>query len=231
MDSLLVHMHGGGVPRAVVNRPLALLLDEPLGALDYHLRKTMQIELKQLQRRLGIAFVFVTHDQEEALSLSDRVAVLHEGKLQQLDTPRKVYEEPSNLTVAQFIGETNIFPTTVLAEQEQRMTVTIEDRKWVVDNKNDFAVGEKVNILIRPEDLRVWDENEVDDTTDMFHGRVEEVIYKGSTVDLCVRLDGGKLLYATEFFDEDDDTLVYSIGERVWVNWISGWEVILPHEA
>ncbi|MBB71879.1 MAG: spermidine/putrescine ABC transporter ATP-binding protein PotA [Legionellales bacterium] len=237
LSQRLPHQLSGGqqqrvaIARAVVNRPLALLLDEPLGALDYHLRKTMQIELKQLQRRLGIAFVFVTHDQEEALSLSDRVAVLHEGKLQQLDTPRKVYEEPSNLTVAQFIGETNIFPTTVLAEQEQRMTVTIEDRKWVVDNKNDFAVGEKVNILIRPEDLRVWDENEVDDTTDMFHGRVEEVIYKGSTVDLCVRLDGGKLLYATEFFDEDDDTLVYSIGERVWVNWISGWEVILPHEA
>src|SRR5690348_17040427 len=103
------------IARAVVNRPLVLLLDEPLSSLDYRLRKTMQIELKQLQRKLGITFIFVTHDQEEALSMSDRVVVMHEGSIEQVGTPRQVYEEPQNLTVANFIGEANLFDSEIIA--------------------------------------------------------------------------------------------------------------------
>src|SRR5262249_28534812 len=97
------------IARAAVNRPRVLLLDEPLSALDYRLRKTMQIELKQLQRTLGITFIFVTHDQEEALSMSDRVVVIQEGCIEQIGTSRQVYEEPGTLKVATFIGEVNIF--------------------------------------------------------------------------------------------------------------------------
>ena len=97
------------IARATVNLPRVLLLDEPLSSLDYRLRKTMQIELKQLQRKLGITFIFVTHDQEEALSMSDRVVVMQEGYIEQIGTPRTVYEEPGTLKVAKFIGEANIF--------------------------------------------------------------------------------------------------------------------------
>lgn len=216
------------IARAVVNRPLVLLLDEPLSALDYRLRKTMQLELKQLQRQLGIAFIFVTHDQEEALSMSDRVVVMDDGRIQQIGSPREVYEEPHNLNVAQFIGEVNIFDVDVLATTGDTLTVNIEGSEQTYANKGDFVVDDPVNILLRPEDIRVFDTTEVDDTKDMLPGIVEEVIYKGSTVDLMVRLSSGKLVHATEFFNEDDDSLVYTIGERVWIQWVPGWEVILP---
>ncbi|HSW69947.1 MAG TPA: spermidine/putrescine ABC transporter ATP-binding protein PotA [Gammaproteobacteria bacterium] len=219
------------IARAVVNRPLVLLLDEPLSSLDYRLRKTMQIELKQLQRKLGITFIFVTHDQEEALSMSDRVVVMNEGGIEQIGTPRQVYEKPQNLTVAQFIGEVNIFDSEILAINGNKITVSIHGKERIVKSSREFTVGQKALVLVRPEDLRVWDHSEVDDTNDMFPGQVEEVIYKGTTVDLMVRLSNNQLVAATEFFDEDDDRLEYAIGEPVWTTWLSGWEVILPHET
>lgn len=219
------------IARAAVNRPRVLLLDEPLSSLDYRLRKTMQIELKQLQRKLGITFIFVTHDQEEALSMSDRVVVMQEGYIEQIGTPRQVYEEPSTLKVATFIGEVNIFDGYILSvEDNKQVQVSILDKPRIAKSSRNFRPGEKVHVLIRPEDVRVRDYSEVDDTHDMFAGHVEEVIYKGTTVDLMVRLANNKLIAATEFFDEDDDRLEYKFGEPVWVNWTSGWEVILPHE-
>lgn len=219
------------IARAVVNRPLVLLLDEPLSSLDYRLRKTMQIELKQLQRKLGITFIFVTHDQEEALSMSDRVVVMHEGRIEQIGTPRQVYEQPQNLTVAQFIGEANIFDSVVKAIDGKQITVNIQGQDRIVKSTRAFEIGQKVHILVRPEDLRVWGQPEVDDSKNMYPGIVEEVIYKGTTVDLMVRLANNQLVAATEFFDEDDDKLEYTIGEPVWATWLSGWEVILPYEA
>jgi len=220
------------IARAAVNRPRVLLLDEPLSSLDYRLRKTMQIELKQLQRTLGITFIFVTHDQEEALSMSDRVVVMHEGHIEQIGTPRQVYEEPQNLTVAKFIGEVNIFEGDILETPgDKQVLVTIMDKPRLAKSSHSFTAGEKVTILIRPEDVRVWGQKEVKDTTDMFAGTVEEVIYKGTTVDLRVRLVNHKVVAATEFFDEDDDRLEYKIGEQVWINWTPGWEVILPYET
>jgi len=218
------------IARAIVNRPLVLLLDEPLSSLDYRLRKTMQIELKQLQRKLGITFIFVTHDQEEALSMSDRVVIIQDGIIQQVGTPRQVYEDPQNLTVAKFIGEANIFDSEVLAIDGKYLTVGIEGKQRIVKTSRQFTIGQKVHLLVRPEDLRVWGQSEVDDTNDMFPGTVEEVIYKGTTVDLMVRLANNKLVAATEFFDEDDDRLEYTIGEKVWATWLAGWEVALPHE-
>lgn len=219
------------IARAVVNRPLVLLLDEPLSSLDYRLRKTMQIELKQLQRKLGITFIFVTHDQEEALSMSDRVVVMQEGCIEQVGTPRQVYEDPQNLAVAKFIGEANIFDSEIIAIDGKQLTVNIQGKRRMVKSARQFTVGQKVHVLVRPEDLRVWDQKETEgDTNEMFPGVVEEVIYKGTTVDLMVRLSNNKLVAATEFFDEDDDRLEYSIGEQVWATWLSGWEVVLPYE-
>jgi spermidine/putrescine transport system ATP-binding protein len=219
------------IARAVVNRPLVLLLDEPLSSLDYRLRKTMQIELKQLQRKLGITFIFVTHDQEEALSMSDRVVVMHEGGIEQVGTPRQVYEAPQNLTVAEFIGEANIFDSEIIAINGKELTVNIQGKQRVIKCARPFSVNQKVHILVRPEDLRVWGQAEVQDISDMYPGVVEEVIYKGTTVDLMVRLSNNQLVAATEFFDEDDDRLEYVIGEQVWATWISGWEVVLPYET
>ncbi len=221
------------VARAAVNEPLVLLLDEPLSALDYSLRKNMQIELKALQRRLGITFVLVTHDQEEALSISDRVVVMNEGCIEQIGTPREVYEKPANLYVANFVGETNIFDTTVLSVDDAHMIVDIEGVKIRLNNPKEFKEGDKVHIIVRPEDLRSWDITEVesDEKKAMMRAQVEQVIYKGSTVDLILRTEEGRRLSTTEFFDEDDEDLDYRLGEKVWVEWMPGWEVVLLHEG
>src|SRR3990167_7727387 len=152
------------IARAVVNKPLVLLLDEPLSSLDYRLRKTMQLELKQLQADLGITFIFVTHDQEEALSISDRVVVMHEGGIEQVGTPQEVYEEPCNLTVAKFIGEVNIFDTKIIAANEKHLDVVIENKRFILNNRKKYTAEKEICTLVRPEDLQVWGQSEVDDT-------------------------------------------------------------------
>jgi spermidine/putrescine transport system ATP-binding protein len=240
LDSFLrrkPHQLSGGqqqrvaIARAVVNKPLVLLLDEPLSSLDYRLRKTMQLELKQLQKQIGITFIFVTHDQEEALSMSDRVVVMHDGEIQQIGTPREVYEEPDNLQVAKFIGEVNIFDTKVLSADDKELQVEIEGKEFKLKNRRKYSAEQALYTLVRPEDLQVWSPSEVDDTETMFQAVVEEVIYKGCTVDLMLRLMSGKRLAATQFFNEDDEKLDFLPGEAVWVHWIPGWEVILPNET
>lgn len=218
------------IARAVVNQPLVLLLDEPFSALDYSLRKNMRIELKELQRRLNITFIFVTHDQEEALSMSDRIVIMNQGAIEQIGTPRDVYEEPKNLFVTGFIGEANIFETRVDAASEKEIEVMIENKTFHFQNKKQLPVGQIVNVILRPEDINVWGKLEIENTKDMIPGVVEQVIYKGSTVDLIVRLASNKLISASEFFDEDDEKLEYEVGEKVWVGWRVGWEVIIPHD-
>jgi spermidine/putrescine transport system ATP-binding protein len=220
------------IARAVVNEPIVLLLDEPLSALDYNLRKNMQIELKQLQRRLGITFIFVTHDQEEALLMSDRVAVMNEGYIEQLGTPKDVYEEPTNLYVAEFIGETNIFNTEISEVYDNKLIVDIEGKRFALNNKKDLIAKQQIHVIIRPEDVAVWSEHEVteEESKNMLPGVVEQVIYKGSTVELIVKLASGKKIAAAEFFNEDDEKLDYHIADKVFIDWIPGWEVILPYE-
>lgn len=220
------------IARAVVNKPAVLLLDEPLSALDYSLRKSMQIELKRLQRQLNMTFILVTHDQEEALSMSDRVVVMDHGVIEQIGTPREVYEEPKTLTVAKFIGETNLFETEVIRANAEQVTVVIEGRTFLLENTANFSQGQQVTVLVRPEDLRSWDRTEIadKDLEQLIPAKVEEVIYKGSTVDLILRTHQGTRLSVTEFFDEDDENLDYNLGEAVWVEWMLGWEVILPHD-
>jgi spermidine/putrescine transport system ATP-binding protein len=190
----------------------------------------MQLELKQLQTQLGITFIFVTHDQEEALSMSDRVVVMHEGRIEQIGTPREVYEEPHSLRVARFIGEVNIFETQIISADDDVFHAIIEGKEFTLKNRHHFSKNQKVYTLVRPEDLEVWSPVEVTDTSQMFPGVVEQVIYKGSTVDLMVRLQSQNLLAATQFFNEDDEKLDFHSGESVWVHWIPGWEVILPDE-
>ncbi len=219
------------IARAVVNEPLVLLLDEPLSALDYRLRKTMQLELKQLQSQLGITFILVTHDQEEALSTADRVVVMNEGVIEQVGTPREVYEEPINLHVAQFVGEVNIFNTKVLSADERYIQAEIEGKVFDLENTKHFSENEAIHALLRPEDLEVWGKNDVDEHANMYEATVLQVIYKGSTVDLVLKLETGTQVLVTQFFNEDDDKLSFELGESVWVNWHLGWEVILADES
>jgi spermidine/putrescine transport system ATP-binding protein len=218
------------IARAIVNHPEVLLLDEPLSSLDYRLRKAMQYELKQLQKALNITFIFVTHDQEEALSMSDRIAVFNHGQLEQIGTPREVYETPRNLHVAQFIGEANIFDVSIHALYDAELVTFIEGIPLRCKNKANYNVGDKAHLIIRPEDIRVWSENEVESTEGMLPGKIVDIVYKGSTVDVTVELSSGKLINASEFFDEDDDELEYKPNEIVWVQWFTGWEVLLAFE-
>ncbi|POF58511.1 putrescine/spermidine ABC transporter ATP-binding protein, partial [Vibrio vulnificus] len=144
------------IARAVVNKPKVLLLDESLSALDYKLRKQMQIELKQLQRQLGITFIFVTHDQEEALSMSDRIIVMRSGVIEQDGSPREIYEDPKNLFVARFIGEINVFEATAKERlDENRIRAEIEGVDSVVYFDQPVTEGQKLQVLLRPEDLRI----------------------------------------------------------------------------
>lgn len=216
------------IARAVVKRPRLLLLDEPLSALDYKLRRTMQVELKRLQRELGITFVFVTHDQEEALSMSDRVVVLKDGVVQQLGTPREIYERPANLFTARFVGETNLFPGRLKQITDSAITVDVFGVLRTL-RRPDFSVadGQSVHVLLRPEDIRVLEPN----ADHGLSGKVVERNYKGSTLDSVIHLDDGTEVLASEFFDEDDPAFDYRLGEPVKVSWVDGWEWLLPEEV
>lgn len=218
------------IARAIINRPKVLLLDEPLSSLDYRLRKEMQFELKQLQKTLNMTFIFVTHDQEEALSMSDRIVIFNHGVIEQVGTPREVYETPKNLHIAKFIGQANIFNVEVLDARNKNLTIHIESTAIECKNTANYKIKDKLHLMVRPEDIRVWGQNEVPDNSGMLPGKIIDIIYKGSTVDLTVELPTGKKIYASEFFDEDDDKLEYSINEKVWVHWVPGWEVLLPYE-
>ncbi|GGI78989.1 spermidine/putrescine ABC transporter ATP-binding protein PotA [Legionella impletisoli] len=218
------------IARAIINRPQVLLLDEPLSSLDYRLRKSMQYELKQLQKTLNMTFIFVTHDQEEALSMSDRIVIFNEGRIEQIGTPREVYETPANLHVAKFIGEANIFDLDVKEASEEEILLEIDATPLHCKNTGQFNAGDNVHLMVRPEDIRVWSQAEVTDNENMLPGTIIDIVYKGSTVDLKVELPSGKVINASEFFDEDDDKLEYNIKEAVWIHWLSGWEVLLPYE-
>ena len=178
------------IARALINKPKILLLDEPLGALDLKLRKDMQVELKRMQRQTGITFIFVTHDQEEALSMSDTIVVMADGKIQQIGTPEKIYNEPENAFVADFIGESNIVDGVMLADCRVRFsgqTFTCVD--------GGFNAGEPVDVVVRPEDVDV-----VRPENGMLCGTVTGVTFKGDYYEIIVDIGGFKWMIETSDF-------------------------------
>ncbi|WP_448672699.1 spermidine/putrescine ABC transporter ATP-binding protein PotA [Escherichia coli] len=218
------------IARAVVNKPRLLLLDESLSALDYKLRKQMQNELKALQRKLGITFVFVTHDQEEALTMSDRIMVMRDGRIEQDGTPREIYEEPKNLFVAGFIGEINMFNATVIERlDEQRVRANVEGRECNIYVNFAVEPGQKLHVLLRPEDLRVEEIND-DNHAEGLIGYVRERNYKGMTLESVVELENGKMVMVSEFFNEDDPDFDHSLDQKMAINWVESWEVVLADE-
>ena len=175
------------IARAIVNRPQVLLLDEPLGALDLKLRKDMQIELKKIQQQVGITFIYVTHDQEEALTMSDTIVVMDKGSIQQIGTPEDIYNEPKNAFVADFIGESNIIDGIMHADG----VVGMYGKKFPCLDKG-FAKDEPVDVVIRPEDIDIVPEEQGQLT-----GTVTEVTFKGVHYDTIVDFRGFKWLIQT----------------------------------
>ena len=175
------------IARAIVNRPKILLLDEPLGALDLKMRKEMQIELKEMQKELGITFVYVTHDQEEALTMSDTIIVMKDGIIQQIGTPIDIYNEPKNAYVADFIGESNIVAGTMKKDKEVTLSSGITFA-CVDPMFPEFTEGiaNLVDVVIRPEDFYVDEEAE-----GRINGEVESLIFKGVHYEMIVRSDDG----------------------------------------
>ena len=167
------------IARALVNEPEVLLLDEPLGALDLKLRKGMQTELKRIQQKVGITFIYVTHDQEEALSMSDTIAIMNGGKVQQIGTPVDIYNEPKNAFVADFIGASNILPGTMIEDY----LVNFHSTEFKCENAG-FGTNEPVDVVVRPEDISI-----VEADKGMIQGVVESVTFKGIHYEMSVRTE------------------------------------------
>lgn len=185
------------IGRAIINRPKVLLLDEPLAALDLKLRKDMQVELKNIQKSLGITFIFVTHDQEEALAMSDTVVVMNEGIIQQIGTPQDIYNEPKNAFVADFIGESNILDG--IMKKDYLAVINGRDFECL---DSGFAPNERVDIVIRPEDVDI-----VPPTKGMLEGEVTSVTFLGVHYEIIVDVCGFKWMIQTT--DE------HKVGEKV----------------
>ena len=182
--------------RALINKPEVLLLDEPLGALDLKLRKEMQLELKTLQREVGITFIYVTHDQEEALTMSDRIAVMSKGVVLQIGAPQEIYERPASKYVADFIGETNFIDGVVKTQDGAVVEVELEGTGTVcVESSRSFTNGQQVSVALRPEKLRL---NTQIENGNNLRGRVEDVIYIGTDTHYGVRFAGGQKVRVRE---------------------------------
>ncbi len=212
----ITQMSGGqkqrvAIARAIINRPKVLLLDEPLGALDLKLRKQMQIELKRLQKKLGITFVYVTHDQEEALTMSDRIAVINDGKIEQLDSPDEIYRHPKTKFVANFIGETNLLDAVVLKTEGTKAFIGTEVGKAVVSFDKKLKLKEKdgISVSVRPEHMK-FSKTKVDGFS--IKGIVKERIFVGNLIKMMIVLNDGTEIRINRFDDEElaePDEMVY----------------------
>ena len=201
------------IVRGLINNPKVLLLDEPLSALDLKLRKKMQIELKQLQKKLGITFIYVTHDQDEALSMSDRIAVIKDGKIEQIGTPVEVYEKPKSIYVADFLGEANIFKGIV---KDDICVCEEANIKIISKFKNDT----KVNLIVRPENVKLSKEKNSD-----LIGTIYEQIYDGAFTKILIKVNK-KIIKA---IISGNDKL-YKRNDEVYLTWDIEDAIILESE-
>ncbi len=196
------------IARALVNEPEILLLDEPLGALDLKLRKDMQIELKAMQKELGITFIYVTHDQEEALTMSDKIIVMNYGQIQQIGSPTDIYNEPENAFVADFIGESNIFKGIMLEDY-----LTSYDNIPLKCLDKGFAKNEEIDMVIRPEDVKL-----IDSKNAKIVGKITSVLFKGVHYEMTVDVNGVNwLCHSTEKFELGKEVGIHLIPDDIHI--------------
>lgn len=202
------------IARALVNEPEVLLLDEPLGALDLKMRKDMQLELMDMHKRLGITFIYVTHDQEEALTMSDKIVVMRMGEIQQIASPEKVYDEPANAFVADFIGESTILSGTMLEDYKVEFCDTVFE---CVDKG--FKHNEPIDVIIRPEDVKI---KKVDDKRTILTAEVISSVFKGDHYQITLVANGNEIVA--------HDTDTYDIGETVGI-YIKPFDLHIMHKT
>ncbi|MBI4852393.1 MAG: ABC transporter ATP-binding protein [Acidobacteria bacterium] len=216
------------IARALVLEPRVLLLDEPLGALDLKLRKEMQVELKKLQQKLGISFVFVTHDQEEALVMSDRIAVMSRGKIEQLGSATEIYERPNTEFVANFIGVSNLLETEVLNITGKTFSLSLDGKELTLSTSQvsqNLKVGSKVKLVIRPEKITLSTLSE----NSIVKGVIEEKVYFGTNTQWRVKLSDLTSIIVYEQNRSASNT--YSVNQEVYLSWDEESNVILSEDA
>ncbi len=217
--------------RALVNRPRALLLDEPLGALDLKLRQTMQIELKRIQREVGITFVYVTHDQSEALTMSDRLIVMHDGRIEQLGSPKEMYEQPKTRFVAGFIGTSNIVRGTVASVDDgHALLSTGSDETVLIPTRAPVQVGETLEATVRPEKMQLNRERPAGCCA--LRATVQEIVYLGTSTNYTVATALGELVVYQ--LNAGEDLIAPARGEQLWATWPThnGYQLLdtAPHQ-
>jgi spermidine/putrescine transport system ATP-binding protein len=212
--------------RALVNRPAALLLDEPLGALDLKLRKELQLELKHLQTQTQTTFVYVTHDQEEALTMSDRIAVMKDGIVEQIAEPRELYERPATPFVAGFIGVSNLIAVRVDRRDGAAVVMDLGDGERIV--ANDSSGAAELEVTVRPEKIKLAAGEVAASTVSSVSGVVTDVVYLGSMTQLMVELRTGEQLVVHRLNDEGADP---TVGERVVLHWAADHSYVIGGRA
>lgn len=212
------------IARALINRPRVLLLDEPLGALDLKLRKQMQLELKRLQKKLNITFIYVTHDQEEALTMSDRIAVMHDGIIDQLASPTEIYEHPATKFVATFIGETNIYDGCITRIEDGIAVMTLENGAVSVKCPENFSLLEYATISVRPEKMK-FAASPVEGFE--LEAQVKDYIYVGSVLKCIVSLPNGNELKIERLAGQD----LPPIGSKCYPYWKVEDAVLIHNES
>lgn len=215
--------------RALITRPQVLLLDEPLGALDLKIRQQLRLELINIQDKVGITFVYVTHDQEEALAMADRIAVMNRGRILQIGDPKTIYEHPVNRFVAHFIGNINFFEGTVVEVAGDRARVDVPGLMeiWEVPT-HPVTVGTEVSVSVRPEKVHLARQRLDDPGYNAVEGVVEDLIYLGVSTEFIVRLkDGRKVRVFAQNISPEDEIWTITWDDRVWVYWRPEWSLIL----
>jgi spermidine/putrescine transport system ATP-binding protein len=216
--------------RALVNLPKALLLDEPLGALDLKLRHAMQFELKRIQREVGITFVYVTHDQEEALTMSDRIAVMSDGRVEQIGTPAEIYDNPASVFVAGFIGQANLWPATVTDHAAGATRVNALGGASLFGSCGDstLAVGSAATLMVRPERISISlaQPTSQSDGDQSVNATVSDLAFQGPIVRLALEAADGSPIIAN--VDPDADLPLLRPGDSVWASWTQSAACVLP---
>ncbi len=211
--------------RAIVNRPALLLLDEPLGALDLKLRRQMQIELKWIQKEVGLTFVHVTHDQEEAMTMADTIAVMNEGEIEQMGSPADLYDNPNTAFVANFLGQSNLIKGTISGSDGDNLVVDLFGQKIALPKSRSHAVDNSIYAGIRPEKFRIARLGTPVSGNVLSGGKVEDVSYIGVSTQYQVMMPWGQELMVFE--QNDDGVAPFSVGEDVNISWESNFTFAL----